>query len=64
MSVDNREYTVHIPIKNVDNIYKICDDIGSRVSASIVCSRKNITNDIALYIAKFMEGWVLDVPLH
>jgi len=64
VSLDNEAYTAHISMENIDTIYKICHDIRSKVSSLMICNDKHITNDIALYIIKFMEGWTVDVAVY
>lgn len=64
VSVKNDDYTAHVSITNIENIYKICDDITSKKITALVCKRKKVSNDLSRYITSFMEGWTVDIPLY
>ena len=64
VSVDNGSYTAHVPIMNIEKIYKVSEDYHSKVLITMVCNNKNLPDDISKHIVKFMEGWTVDVPLY
>lgn len=64
ISIKNDEYIAYISLTNIKNIYKICNDITSKVYSVLVCKHHNIPSDISKYIISFMQGWTIDVPLY